>query len=158
MVFPVKSMGLQGVVGHLVSVECDLSSGLPVFNVVGLPDAAVTEARDRVRSAIKNSNFQFPACRITVNLAPSNIKKMGTFYDLPILVSILCAARQLNLKGEDHAFVGELSLAGELRPTAGMLPMALAAKREGIAHLFVPEENAAEATLAEGAVVYPVKT
>ncbi len=158
MVYPIYTLGLQGVLGHLVSVECDLSSGLPVFHVVGLPDAAVSESRERVRSAIANSNFVFPACRIVVNLAPSNIKKVGTFYDLPILISILCAGKQLSLPQEKCAFVGELSLGGELRPAAGMLPMALAAKREGITKLFVPQENAREATLAEGPEVYGVST
>lgn len=158
MLTPIYTLGVQGVLGHLVSVECDLSSGLPIFNVVGLPDAAVNESRDRVRSAIANSNFVFPACRIIVNLAPSNIKKVGTFYDLPILVSILCAARQLQLPTDSCAFVGELSLGGELRPAAGMLPMALAAKRQGITQLFVPKENAREATLAEGPLVYGVES
>ncbi len=158
MVFPVYTLGLQGVSGYVVSVECDLSNGLPAFHVVGLPDAAVNESRDRVRSALVNSNFVFPACRIVVNLAPSNIKKVGTFYDLPILISILCGGKQLRLPaGESCAFVGELSLNGELRPAAGMLPMALAAKREGIGHLFVPKANAREATLAEGPLVYPVE-
>lgn len=156
MVFQVFSMGLQGVKGHLVSVECDLSNGLPKFVLSGLPDAAVTEARDRVRSAIKNAGFTFPACHITVNLAPSHLKKVGTFYDLPIFISILCAGRQLTLQEGSCAFVGELSLSGELRPAAGVLPMALAAKREGIAQLFVPRANAREATLAQGAVVYGV--
>lgn len=156
MVFQVHSMGLQGVTGHLVSVECDLSNGLPKFVLSGLPDAAVTEARDRVRSAIKNAGFPFPACHITVNLAPSHLKKVGTFYDLPILVSILCAGRQLTLPQEGCGFVGELSLGGELRPTAGILPMALAAKRAGLSHLFVPRENAKEATLAKGPIVYPL--
>ncbi len=158
MIEPIYTLGLQGVSGHLVTVECDLSSGLPAFNVVGLPDAAVNESRERVRSAIVNSDFVFPACRITVNLAPSNIKKVGTFYDLPILISILCGGKQLRLPQEPCAFVGELSLNGELRPAVGMLPMALAAKRGGVKHLFVPQENAREATLAEGATVYPVQT
>ncbi|MFI3253732.1 MAG: YifB family Mg chelatase-like AAA ATPase [Eubacteriales bacterium] len=158
MVYPIYTLGLQGVTGHLVSVECDLSSGLPVFNLVGLPDAAVSEARERVRSAITNSNFVFPACRIIVNLAPSNIKKAGTFYDLPILISILCAGKQLQLPEEKYAFLGELSLGGELRPAAGILPMALAAKREGIKHLFVPKQNAREATLAQGPLVYGIES
>ncbi len=157
MVFTIRSLGLHGVSGYPVSAECDLSSGLPAFNVVGLPDAAVNEARDRVRAAIKNCGFTFPVSRITVNLAPAHVKKSGTLYDLPILVGILCAGGQLKLRDRDCAFVGELSLSGELRPCAGMLPMALQAKREGIRALFVPEDNAAEATLAGGPAVYPVR-
>ena len=157
MVYSIRSLGLHGVTGYPVSVECDLSGGLPAFNVVGLPDAAVSEARERVRAAIKNCGFTFPVSRITVNLAPAHLKKVGTLYDLPILVGILCAGGQLKLSGPSCAFVGELSLSGRLRPCAGMLPMALCAKREGIEALYVPEENASEATLAEGPAIYPVR-
>ena len=157
MVFPVRSLGLHGVTGYEVMAECDLSGGLPAFTIVGLPDAAVSEARERVRAAIKNCGFTFPVSRITVNLAPAHLKKIGTLYDLPILVGILCAGGQLKLKEQNCAFLGELSLSGQLRPTAGMLPMALCAKRAGIRALFVPEENAAEATLADGPVIYPVR-
>jgi len=157
MVQAVRSLGLHGVEGYLVSAECDLSRGLPAFNIVGLPDAAVNEARERVRAAIKNCGFAFPVSRITVNLAPAHLKKVGTLYDLPILVGILCAGEQLRLKEDGCAFLGELSLSGQLRPCAGMLPMALCAKREGVKALFVPAENAPEATLAEGPAVYPVR-
>ena len=157
MVCSVRSLGLHGVSGYPVSAECDLSGGLPAFTVVGLPDAAVNEARERVRSAIKNCGFTFPVSRITVNLAPAHLKKVGTLYDLPMLVGILAAGGQLKLREENCAFLGELSLSGTLRPCAGMLPMALAAKREGIGALYVPEDNAAEATLAEGPTVYPVR-
>ena len=157
MVFPVRSLGLHGVTGFEVLAECDLSGGLPSFTVVGLPDAAVNEARDRVRAAIKNCGFSFPVSRITVNLAPAHVKKIGTLYDLPILIGILCAAGQLKLKDPNCAFLGELSLSGQLRPTAGMLPMALCAKRAGITSLFVPADNAAEATLADGPTIYPVR-
>ncbi len=158
MVFPVHSLGLHGITGYPVSVECDLSSGLPAFTVVGLPDAAVNEARERVRSAIKNCGFSFPVSRITVNLAPAHVKKIGTLYDLPILVGLLAAGGQLKLQDRDCAFVGELSLSGRLRPCAGMLPMALAAKEAGFHKLYVPRKNAAEATLAGGLEVYPVET
>ena len=157
MVCSVRSLGLHGVSGYLVSAECDLSGGLPAFTVVGLPDAAVNEARERVRAAIKNCGFTFPVSRITVNLAPAHLKKVGTLYDLPMLVGILAAGGQLKLREENCAFLGELSLSGALRPCAGMLPMALAAKREGIEAIYVPEDNAAEATLAEGPTVYPVR-
>ena len=157
MVFPVRSLGLHGVTGYEVMAECDLSGGLPAFTVVGLPDAAVNEARDRVRAAIKNCGFTFPVSRITINLAPAHVKKIGTLYDLPILIGILCAGGQLKVKDPNCAFLGELSLSGQLRPAVGMLPMALCAKRAGITALFVPEENAAEATLADGPAIYPVR-
>ena len=157
MVCSVRSLGIHGVTGYPVSAECDLSGGLPAFTVVGLPDAAVNEARERVRAAIKNCGFSFPVSRITVNLAPAHVKKVGTLYDLPMLVGILAAGGQLRLPRENCAFVGELSLSGKLRPCAGMLPMALAARRAGVEALYVPEDNAAEATLAEGPAVYPVR-
>ena len=157
MVYSIRSLGLHGVSGYPVTAECDLSGGLPAFTVVGLPDAAVNEARERVRAAIKNCGFTFPVSRITVNLAPAHVKKVGTLYDLPMLVGILAAGGQLRLPRENCAFVGELSLSGELRPCAGMLPMALAARRAGIEALYVPEDNAAEATLAEGPAIYPVR-
>ena len=128
MLCKLLSLGLHGVTGYLVSAECDLSNGLPAFDVVGLPDAAVKEARERVRSAARNSGFSFPVSRITVNLAPAGLRKAGTVYDLPMLVGILCAGRQLPPPEEGAAFVGELSLSGEVRPVAGMLPMALAAR------------------------------
>ncbi len=147
MVYPVQSLGLHGITGYPVSVECDLSGGLPAFTIVGLPDAAVNEARERVRSAVKNCGFTFPVSRITVNLAPAHVKKIGTLYDLPILVGLLAAGGQLRLREESCAFLGELSLSGQLRPCAGMLPMALAARDLGVRKLFVPRENAAEATL-----------
>ena len=158
MVCNVISLGLNGVTGYPVAAECALSGGLPAFDVVGLPDAAVKEARERVRSAIKSGGFDFPVSRITVNLAPADRRKAGTVYDLPILVGILCAGGQLSLsKEESSAFIGELSLDGRLRPVSGVLPMALAARRAGIRRLFVPADNAPEATLADGLEVFPVR-
>ena len=153
----VRSLGLHGVTGYEVTAECDLSGGLPNFTVVGLPDTAVNEARDRVRAAVKNCGFTFPVSRITVNLAPAGRKKAGTVYDLPILIGILAAGGQVKPPSPDAAFVGELSLSGELRPVAGMLPMALAACRSGIRELYVPAASAAEATLAGDIAVYPVR-
>lgn len=153
----VRSLGLHGVTGYEVMAECDLSNGLPAFDVVGLPDAAVKEARNRVRSAVKNCGFTFPVSRITVNLAPADRRKAGTVYDLPILVGILAAGGQLPVPAPKAAFVGELSLAGTLRPVTGMLPMALAAQRAGITTLYVPADSAAEATLATGLTIYPVE-
>ena len=157
MLHKVRSLGLQGIYGYEVSAECDLAGGLPNFDIVGLPDAAVKEARERVRSAIKNNGYSFPVGRITVNLAPANLRKSGTVYDLPIFVGILTASGQLDWCDPNCAFVGELSLSGTLRPVVGMLPMALAAREAGIERLFVPADSAPEATLAEGLTVYPVE-
>ena len=153
----VRSLGLQGLNGYEVLAECDLSNGLPAFDVVGLPGAAVKEARNRVRSAARNCGFSFPVSRITVNLAPADRRKAGTVYDLPMLVGILAAGGQLPPPPAGAAFVGELSLAGALRPVTGMLPMALAARRAGITSLYVPADSAPEATLAGGLTVYPVE-
>ena len=158
MLCEVRSLGLTGISGYEVRAECDLSGGLPACEIVGRPDAAVKEARDRVRAAIKNCGFSFPVSRITVNLAPADRKKGGTVYDLPILVGILAAGEQLRLPARPCAFVGELSLSGQLRPIPGMLPMALAAVRAGIKDLYVPASSAAEATLASGLNVYPVES
>ena len=146
MLCEVRSLGLSGISGYEVRAECDLSAGLPAFEIVGLPDAAVKEARDRVRAAIKNCGFTFPVSRITVNLAPANQRKGGTVYDLPILAGILAAGGQLRLDGPDSAYVGELSLSGSLRPVVGMLPMVLPPEA-GIKRLYV-RPSAAEATLA----------
>ena len=135
-----------------------MSSGLPAFDIVGLPDAAVKEARDRVRAAIKNTALSFPVSHLTINLAPADTKKGGTTYDLPMLLAILTASGAIKPPEADAAFIGELGLTGELRPIRGALPMALAARRAGITALFLPEDNAAEAAFAEGVRVYPVKT
>jgi magnesium chelatase family protein len=151
-------MGLSGISGYRVEVECCISSGLPNFDIVGLPDAAVKESRERVRAAIVSSGFQFPMTRITINLAPAGTKKSGTIYDLPILLGILAAARQIRLPGDNWAFLGELSMSGELRPVSGVLPMVLAAKEAGINTIVVPEENGPEATLAGDMTVYAPRT
>ncbi|MDO4314249.1 MAG: YifB family Mg chelatase-like AAA ATPase [Oscillospiraceae bacterium] len=156
MVVTVRSLGLSGISGYEVRAECFLSGGLPAFDVVGLPDAAVREARERVRAAVKNCGAKFPVSRITVNLAPAGQKKAGTVYDLPIFVGILAASGSLPPLPPDAAFLGELSLTGALRGVTGVLPMAMAAREAGIRQLFVPAENAAEATLAEGLTVYGV--
>lgn len=157
MVSKVKTLGISGIQGSLVTVEAYITNGLPGFDMVGLPDAAVKEARERVRAAAKSSGMHFPSSHITVNLAPANLKKNGSHYDLPILLAILAAYGQLRKPEEDCAFLGELALDGSLRAVSGVLPMALAAKKAGIRTLFVPEENAAEATLARGPMVIPIK-
>ena len=152
----VQSLGLTGITGYPVQVECYITNGLPGFEVVGLPDAAVKEARERVRAAVKNCGFRFPVSRITLNLAPAGTRKSGTLYDLPILLGILAATEAVRLPKAPAAFLGELSLEGKLRPVAGVLPMALAAREAGVQELYVPAPNAAEATLAGGLTVYPV--
>ena len=157
MLSKVLSLGLSGVNGYEVQTECYIGTGLPAFDLVGLPDASVKEARERVRAAIKNCGFRFPVSRIIVNLAPAGTKKSGTLYDLPILLSILAASEQVKLPKKRCAFLGELSLEGALRAVPGVLPMALAAKRLGYEELYVPEDNAREATLAGGLAVYGVK-
>ena len=154
----VMSLGVSGIGGYGVTVEVDISNGLPAFDIVGLPDAAVKESRQRVHAAVKNNGFRFPVSRMTVNLAPADKKKAGTLYDLPMLVGILAATGEIKRPGADCAFLGELSLTGELRPIAGALPMAIAAQREGIRTLFVPAENALEAAFADEIAVYPVET
>ena len=156
MICSVRTLGINGIHGSAVSVECYISNGLPGFDIVGLPDVAVKEARERVRAAAKNSGYSFPVSRITVNLAPANTKKAGSHYDLPILIGILAASGNVRRPRSSSAFIGEVSLEGTVRPVSGVLPMALAAKREGIQALFVPAENAAEATLARGPAIYPV--
>jgi len=150
-------MGLGGIRGYEVSVECYVSSGLPAFDVVGLPDTAVKEARERVRAATKTCGMQFPISRITVNLAPADMRKAGTVYDLPVLLGILTATGAIGELPDDNAFFGELSLTGELRPVRGALPMALCAGRVGVKELFVPADIAAEAAYAENVSVYPVR-
>ena len=157
MVNTIRSLGLQGIAGYEVQVECALSGGLPAFDVVGLPDAAVKESRERVRAAIKACGAKFPVSRITVNLAPAALRKEGTVYDLPILLGILAAQGDIDAPPPTAAFFGELSLTGALRPVMGTLPMAMAAARCGVTELYVPEENAAEATLADGLTVYGVR-
>ena len=158
MICSVKTLGVTGIRGSVVTAECYISNGLPGFDIVGLPDAAVKEARDRVRAAAKSSGLRFPVSRITVNLAPASLKKAGTHYDLPILLSILAASGAVRKPRSTSAFLGEVSLDGGIRPVSGVLPMALAARKEGIEYLFVPAENAAEATLARGPAVIPVRT
>lgn len=156
MISHLESLGLNGIKGYTVSVECFISGGLPAFDIVGLPDTAVKEARERVRAAIKTAGFKFPVSRITLNMAPADTKKSGSLYDLPILLCILCAANLCKPPRERAAFLGELSLEGQLRGVPGVLPMAIAAKKAGIRTLYVPAVNAKEATLAGELTVYPV--
>ena len=153
----INSMGLFGMDSYMVQVEADLSQGLPRFDIVGLPDAAISEAKNRVRSAIKNTGFAFPVSRITVNLAPADTRKEGSVYDLPILMALLKAGRQINFDSDNMAFIGEVALDGLVR-VDGALPMVITAAKNGIKTVFVPTENAAESSVVQGIEVIPVRS
>lgn len=160
--FKVRSAAVYGIDANLIEVEVDFASVKmedAQFHTVGLPDAAVRESRDRVRSAIKNSGFDLPPTRITINLAPADLKKEGSGFDLPIAIAILGAYGALHNKElSEFLLVGELGLDGTLRAVQGMLPIAIAARTAGIANLIVPASNAREAAVVQGVNVYPVKT
>jgi len=162
MLARVRSCAIVGLEGALVEVEVDLAPGLIAFTVVGLPDAAVNEARERVRSAIKNSGHTFPFKRITVNLAPADLRKEGPAYDLPIAIGILMAAGVIERQEEElyqsALFLGELSLDGSVRHTNGILPMVALARERHVKAVFVPAVDAMEAALVDGIAVYPVET
>lgn len=158
MLAKVLSCAVIGLEGVLVEVEVDIAPGLPAFTVVGLGDAAVQESRERVRSAIRNSGLAFPLKRITVNLAPADLRKAGPAYDLPIAIGLLLASEQLLGEAGRAAFIGELGLDGGLRHTDGVLPMAAVARAGGVETLFVPYEDAAEAALVEGLRIVPVRS
>ena len=154
----IKSAALLGIDAYVVEVEVDIAPGLPTFQTVGLPDAAVKESKDRVKSAISNSQFDFPIQRITVNLAPADTKKEGPSFDLPMAVGILVASEQLAQKHlEGFWLVGELALDGKIRPIRGALSIALAAREAGVKGLLVPSENAKEAAVVQEVPVYGVK-
>lgn len=152
------SGALVGIEASLVEVQCDVSRGLPGFKIVGLPEKEVQESRERIRSAIKNTDFSYPAKRITANLAPADIKKEGVGLDLPLAICILKSTNQLEeVPIDNHLFLGELSLNGELRPVKGVLPIALAAETEGIKKAILPAGNAAEAAIVKDLEIIPVK-
>ena len=154
----IRSIGIFGMDTYMIEVEADVSTGLPSFDIVGLPDAAVKESRDRVRSAIKNCGFKFPLGRITVNLAPANRKKEGSVYDLPVLLAILKAYGQLKAEFNDSVVIGEVALDGKIRSANGVLAITITAKENGIKNIFVPKENAEEAAVIDGINVYGVDT
>src|SRR6185437_2868084 len=158
MLAKVLTCAVVGLDGAIVEVEADIGIGLPAFTVVGLPDAAVQEARERVRSAVKNSGCVFPMRRVTVNLAPADLKKEGPAYDLPLALSVVMASDQVPDLTERALFLGELSLDGEVRHTDGILPMVSIAREKGVQTVFVPASDALEASLVEGLTVMPVKT
>ncbi len=158
MVSKINSIGIYGIDPYMMTVEADVSDGMPSFDIVGLPDAAVKESKNRVRSAIKNSGFKFPTTKITINLAPADLKKEGSYYDLPILLAILKAFGEVNFNPEDTAFLGEVSLDGRVSSINGVLAMAIEAREKGIKKLYVPKDNASEGAVIEGIEVYPVET
>ncbi len=157
MVVQINSAGLLGMNAYSVTVEVDFLRALPAFDIVGLPDAAVKESRDRVRYAIKNCGYQFPESRVTVNLAPADVKKAGPMYDLPISLGILIGTGQVACSVEEDLFLGELSLGGEIREVTGVLPMVIYAKQQHYKRVFVPFGNGAEASVVDGIEVYPIQ-
>ena len=159
MLAKVLSSAVIGIEGYVVEVEVDISQGLPSFSTVGLPEGAVRESKDRVKTSIKNSGYHFPSDRITVNLAPADIKKEGSAFDLPMALGILAATGLVSKESYgQHLVLGELSLDGLIRPIKGALPMAITAKEKGLEGVFLPKENAAEAAVVEGVRIYPVET
>jgi magnesium chelatase family protein len=156
----VKSCAVFGLDAYPVEVEVDIGRGLPSFSIVGLPDKAIDESKDRVRSAIKNSGLFFPDKRLTVNLAPADIKKEGPTYDLPIAVSILLAGEQISSESinKDDVFIGELSLSGDLRAVSGILPMMTAVKEWKAKRVFIPADNSLEAELMSGLNIYSIRS
>ncbi len=156
MLAKVNSCAVVGLEGVLIEVEVDISRGLPSMTIVGLPDTAVQESRERVRAAIKNTGLPFPSERLTVNLAPADIRKAGPAYDLPIAIGLLLASEQIYGDVNQSVVMGELSLDGGVRHVSGILPMAYLAKQSGFTNLFVPSEDAAEAALIKDVTVYPI--
>ena len=158
MLAKVLSAAVVGLEAHLVEVEVDISNGLPSTTIVGLPDTAVQGSRERVRSAIRNAGYIFPMKRITVNLAPADLRKAGPAYDLPIAICILLGSEQVSFDPSGALFLGELSLDGTVRHTSGILPMASLAKEKGLSPVFVPAADAPEAALIDGIEVIPVES
>ncbi len=159
MIAKTFSSAISGIDAYIVQVEVDIARGLPAFSTVGLPEGAVRESKDRVKSAIKNSGFEFPSHRITVNLAPADIKKEGSAFDLPIAIGILAATDLISPTIlSSYLILGELSLNGEIKPIRGTLPTALSVKENGFRGLIVPEANAIEASVVEGIEIIPART
>ena len=158
MLAKTRTCALIGLDGIVVETEVDIAPGLPAFHIVGLPDTALQESRERVRAAIRNSGVEFPMRRIAVSLAPANVRKSGPAYDLPIAIGILTSTGQVPEIDSSSLLLGELALDGSLRPTMGMLPMVAVGKRQGFNRAFVPEANAEEAALVDGIEVMPVKS
>ena len=158
MIAKIQSYALSGLDGVAVTVEADINKGLPSYEIVGLPDTAVKESKERVRSAVKNSGLNFPAHKITVNLAPASVKKEGSAFDLPVAVSILKAYGELEAETDGYVFLGELALNGDLRPVTGVLPALISARDKGLTKFILPHANAKEASFIAGVTVYAAKT
>lgn len=159
MLATVLSSAVLGIDAYIVKVEVDVAEGLPSFSTVGLPDSAIKESKDRVTAAIKNSGFYFPPSRITANLAPADIRKAGSAFDLPIAIGVMAATNQINLSGlENTMILGELALDGTIRNIQGGLPIAIAAKDNGIQNVILPAENSKEAAIVEELNVYPIES
>ncbi len=158
MIARVQSYALSGLEGVCVTVEADVSKGLPGYDMVGLPDAAVKESKERVKSAIKNSALEFPLHKITVNLAPASVKKEGSSFDLPVAISLLLAYGSLQAQVEDTVFLGELALNGDLRPVSGVLPSIISARDKGFCKFIIPKANEKEASFIHGVTVYAAST
>ncbi len=154
MLAKVQSYALSGLEGVCVTVEADISKGMPGYEMVGLPDTAVKESKERVRSAIKNSGLEFPARKITVNFAPAYVKKEGSSFDLPVAVSLLLAYGELCADVHEYIFLGELALNGDLRPVSGVLPSVISAKDKGFKKFILPKENEREAGYVQGVEIY----
>lgn len=157
MIAKVFSGSVLGLDGYIVEVEASSSNGLPATIIVGLPDTAVQESKERVRAAIKSSNFPYPQGRVSVNLAPADIPKIGSQYDVPIAVSILLANGSVEFETQNKLFLGELSLDGRIRKVSGVLPQLIAAEKKGFTEFFIPEENLAEASLVKGVKIFTPK-
>jgi len=156
MLAKVTSCAVAGLDAAPVQVEVDIGHGLPITTIVGLPDASVNESKERVRSAIRNTGFIFPNTRLTVNLAPADLRKEGPAYDLPIALGILLASEQILADTDRAIVIGELSLDGSVRHVSSVLPIAALARAEGFSTLFVPADDAPEASLIDGLTVYPI--
>lgn len=158
-----KSIALQGLEGYLVSIQIDIANGIPDFQIVGLPDTSVKESKERVKTAIKNSNIEFLSRKVIVNLSPANTKKEGSMFDLPIAIGILIAngnIRSYNLNKilEETAFIGELSLNGNIEKTKGILPICIEAKKLGLKRIILPKQNAEEVGVLQDLEILPVNT
>ncbi|HEU4724417.1 MAG TPA: magnesium chelatase domain-containing protein, partial [Candidatus Eisenbacteria bacterium] len=160
MLARVRSCATIGIEGHLVDVEADLGAGLPTFTIVGLPDAAVRESRERVLAAVRNCGFEFPARKITINLAPAHVRKEGARFDLPIAVALLLASGQIprGRPVEEGIFVGELALDGTLRGVRGILAVTAAARRADRGPVWLPRVNLAEAKALPGVALEPIES
>ena len=154
----IKSMSLVGLEGYLISVQVDVAGGMPSWEIVGLPDASIRESKERVKTAIKNSGYELDSRKVVINLAPADIKKEGSLYDLPIAIGILKSSNEIkNDEIDKIAFIGELSLDGKINKVDGVLPICIEAKRLGVEKIIVPIENAAEASIVDGIEVLGAK-